>query len=142
MRKLGDLADGSHEFAFVFMEQFHIKILAPLLPFLVLFCGQSDHQPPARLRIGEDAHDVRSSLEFLVEALEQVGRTHVFVVTSRQSIKRQRFFDVLFHPVTQLSILARPLRQPRGEVLPRLLRITPFVEPAQLGQAFAWVSPM
>jgi transposase len=48
----------------------HVQVARAFEPVLVGLDGQRPHQPQAALRIGEDAHHVGASLEFLVEVLE------------------------------------------------------------------------
>jgi hypothetical protein len=73
-----------------------------LEPVLVGLDRQCPHQPQAALAIGEDAHDMGATPNFLVEALQHVGRFEMFMVLPRQPVKGQRLVDVVFDPAGEL----------------------------------------
>src|SRR5213075_2642326 len=77
-----------------------------LEPVLVGLDRQCPHQPQAALAIGEDAHDMGAAPDFLVEALQHIGRFEVLMVLPRQPVKRQRLVDVVFDPAGELCGLA------------------------------------
>ena len=58
-----------------------------LEPVLVGLDRQCPHQPQAALAIGEDAHDMGAAPNFLVEALQHVGRFEMLMVLPRQPVK-------------------------------------------------------
>jgi len=53
----------------------------------------------------------------------------------RQPIKAERFFNIFFHPDTELGIPFAPLQQPGRQILAGFLRVPPIINPAQLLQA-------
>jgi hypothetical protein len=81
--------------------------------------------------VGEDADDVRASVELLVDLLEHVGALEVFVVVARQTVKRPRLLDIALHPLAQRRILRLPASQPGRQIPPRLVRRAPVVKPVQ-----------
>jgi len=87
-----------------------------LEPVLVGFDGQRAHQPQAALAIGEDAHYVGAALDLFIEALQHVGRFEMLMMLTRQSVKSQRFVDVLFDPAGELGVFAGPFGEPGGQI--------------------------
>src|ERR1051326_2773631 len=59
----------------------------------------------------------------------------MFVMLCRQTVERERLFDVLFDPDHQLRVAAFPLRDPRRQIVARFSEVAPFVDPTQLAQA-------
>src|SRR5271163_1138973 len=78
-------------------------------PVLVGFDGQRAHQPQAALAIGEDAHNVSSAFDLLVEALQHVGGFEMLVMLPRQPVEGQRFVDLLFDPAGRPSRSTQPV---------------------------------
>ena len=98
-----------------------------LEPVFVGFDGQRAHQPQAALGIGEDAHDVSSAFDLLVETLQHVGRFEMLVMLTRQPVEGQRLIDVVFDPTGELGIFARPLGEPGGQIATRFGEIAPVI---------------
>ena len=73
--------------------------------------------------------------DFLVEALQHVGRFEMLMVLERQAIEGQRLFDILLDPGDELWVAGAPFGDPGGEVAAGLVDRAPVVEPAQLLQA-------
>jgi hypothetical protein len=92
-------------------------------------------QAQAALRVGKDPHHRGAELNFLVQALEQVGALEMLVMLAWESIKAQRFFEVPFDLGGAPRIFARPPRQPSRQVAARFDPVAAGVEPAQLLQA-------
>jgi hypothetical protein len=89
-------------------QGFHVQVAVRLDPVLVDLHGQGPDQPQATGLVGEDADDVRASLELLVDPLEHVGALELFVVLARQTVKRPGLLDAVLHPLAQLGILRLP----------------------------------
>ena len=113
----------------------HVQVAGAFEPVLVGLDGQRPHQPQTAFAIGEDAHHVGAPLQFLIEALEHVGRLHMLVMGKGQPIIAQRFLDVFLDPVAELRMLGLPLGQPGGDVAAHLDEFAPVIDPAQLLQA-------
>ena len=90
----------------------HVDVAVSLHPVFVGFDGERPDQAQAAFGIGEDAHDIGATADFLVQPLQHVGGLEVLVVLARQPEEGQRLFDVLLHPAGQARILSRPFGQP------------------------------
>jgi hypothetical protein len=86
----------------VFAQIIHIEVAMLLEPVLMRLDGERPHQPQTALAIGEDAHDVSSAPDFLVQSLKHIGRFEVLVVLARQPVKGQGLVDILFDPAGEL----------------------------------------
>jgi hypothetical protein len=75
----------------------------------------------ASVCIGEDAHDVGSAADFLVEAFEHIGALEMLMVLAREPVEREGFLDGFLDPCDELGVAGRPLSDPCGEVLAGLL---------------------
>jgi hypothetical protein len=92
--------------SFVLSEFVHVDISVGLHPVLVGFDGERPDEAQAALNIWEEAHDVGSTPDLLVETLQHVGGLEVLVVLARQPEEGQRLFDGLLRPARQARILA------------------------------------
>ena len=106
-------------------ERLHIEVTGAIEPLLVLFGGECADQAQAACFVGEDAHDERAALEFLVEAFEQVGALEMFVMGLRQPVEGEGFLDLFFDPGGQLRVFGLPAFDPGGKVLAGL-PVTPM----------------
>src|ERR1700758_4380558 len=64
-----------------------MEVAMLLEPVLMRLDGERPYQPQTALAIGEDAHDVSSAPDFLVQSLKHIGRFEVLVVLARQPVK-------------------------------------------------------
>lgn len=117
------------------LEGLHVAVDGAIKPFLVLFGGEGADQAQAALLVGEDAHDLRAPLEFLVEPFEEVGAPEVVVVCPRLAVEGPRLLDAFLDPGAELGIPGLPAAEPDVEVPAGLGQVAAVVEPAQLGQA-------
>lgn len=113
----------------------HVEVACGLRPVLVGLDRRRPDQPRAAFGVGKDAHDAGAPLELLVEALEHVGRLHVFVMGQGQPVVGRGLLDIGLDPVDQLGVFALPLGQPAGQVLAHLGQLAPVVEPPEFPQA-------
>ena len=116
-------------------ERLHVEVTAAIEPFLVLPSGECADESKAACVVWEDADDLGAALEFLAEALDEVGALEVLVMALGQAVKSKSFLDLLFDPNGELGILGLPVLDPGSQVLSGLDAIAPIVEPAQFGQA-------
>jgi hypothetical protein len=59
------------------------------------------------------------------------------MVLAQQPVKGQGLVDIIFDTAGELSVFARPLRDPGGQIAARLGGLAPVVERAQLLQTVA-----
>jgi hypothetical protein len=57
----------------------------------------------ASVCIGEDAHDVGSAADFLVEAFEHIGALEMLMVLAREPVEREGFLDGFLDHATSLG---------------------------------------
>ena len=116
-------------------EWLHVEVAGAIEPFLMLLDGQCADQAQTTRFVGEDAHDQRAALEFLVEAVEEVGALEMFVMGLRQAIEGEGLFDLRFDPGGEFGIFGLPAFEPGSQVLAGFGAVASVVEPAQFGQA-------
>ena len=85
--------------------------------------SESPDQTQAAGGIGKDPDNQSPPFDFLMVALEKIGRFQVLVMGSGEPVEGQRLLDVLLRPVAQFWVLALPFYEPRSQVLPRLTKI-------------------
>jgi hypothetical protein len=64
----------------------HVQVTGAVEPVLVGLDRQRSYQSQAARHVGEDPHDMGAPFDLLVQALEHVGRFHVFVMGERQPV--------------------------------------------------------
>jgi hypothetical protein len=60
----------------------------------------------------EDAHDVGTAADFLVEAFEHVGAFEMLMVLAREPVEGERLLDGLLDPSDELGVTGDPLGDP------------------------------
>src|SRR5215472_16217602 len=82
----------------------HVEVAMLLEPVLVGLHCEGPHQPQTAVPIGEDAHDMGTPLDLLVQALQHIGRFKVLMVLARQPVEGQCLVDIVFDPAGELRI--------------------------------------
>ena len=105
-----------------FAQRLHVEIDGAVEPFLMLLAGQRADEAQAACLVGKDAHDMGATLEFLVEAFEEVGAFEVFVVRAGLAVKGPGFLAVLLDPSAKLGGVWWPICRSRRADGPALRR--------------------
>jgi len=84
-------------------------------PAVMDLCSHRSTQSQTAGFVGEDPHDVRTTLQFLVHSLEHVRALEVFLIAQWQAQKGQRSLDLILDPSAQPRFALRPFSQPGPE---------------------------
>jgi hypothetical protein len=112
-------------------KRFHVEVAVGFDPVFVDFDSECPNESQSALLIREDANDMSSALNLLIESLEHIGALEMFVVFSGKPVKGERFLNVFFDPRAELLISLLPSQEPSRQVSAGFLGIAPIVEPAQ-----------